>query len=551
MALQFRRGTNTDRLTITPAVGEPLYTTDTQLLYVGDGITAGGNLVSHVSSVNGLTGAVSLNSDLIPGGSHNLYFTNTLANDSVGQMIASGTLNGLTVSYNSTTHAITMSTVSNIQAGTTNSLAYYASNGTTLSPSSSIQWTEGGNNLNITNGNYSSISNYSGAQSLTFSTYANNALGNSLAFRKARGTNITPSALLSGDTVQYLNFQAYNGTSFENVAQLIVNTVGTVTSSIVPAEIKFYTNDAATGAAMPRLTLSGLNSPASSVTIGPSSTTDIGSGSLIIRQSNISSSTLAPLIISNYNSDTNGAAITMRKYRGTFLSYTPVLQNDVLAQISGKGYDGTSTSYAAQIQVIADGSVSTNIVPGAISFLTANNSGTLTQALKLDHSQTAYFGVNTANSIVSILGNGTTGTATLTTNVTTGTANVFAGVTGTINIGASGSTAVLSNVQTSGLTLRNVNFIAVSSTATYALSTTTSYNVLVVSATGLTVTITMPPSPVDQQLCSFTIASNTVSTLNMTAGPTVIPSFNGSTNVTSGTVYQYVYRASTSTWYRN
>jgi len=694
MALQFRRGTNTDRLTITPAVGEPLYTTDTQLLYVGDGITAGGNLVSHVSSVNGLTGAVSLNSDLIPGGSHNLYFTNTLANDSVGQMIASGTLNGLTVSYNSTTHAITMSTVSNIQAGTTNSLAYYASNGTTLSPSSSIQWTEGGNNLNITNGNYSSISNYSGAQSLTFSTYANNALGNSLAFRKARGTNITPSALLSGDTVQYLNFQAYNGTSFENVAQLIVNTVGTVTSSIVPAEIKFYTNDAATGAAMPRLTLSGLNSPASSVTIGPSSTTDIGSGSLIIRQSNISSSTLAPLIISNYNSDTNGAAITMRKYRGTFLSYTPVLQNDVLAQISGKGYDGTSTSYAAQIQVIADGSVSTNIVPGAISFLTANNSGTLTQALKLDHSQTAYFGVNTANSIVSILGNGTSGTATITSNVTTGTANLFAGVTGSVNIGGitwtganntaliinngglqfssassvaaagtnqgtatqlyadnnfitsgtggvvlpaattgrevsvtnntgasinvypqgthtieSGSAGVptvlpnlatislmaksgnnwwtiqpvynggtgvsitqsangtvtwnigqavsttsnvtFANVQTTGLTLRNVNFIAVASTATYALSTTTSYNVLVVSNTGLTVTVTMPPSPVDQQLCSFTIASNTVSTLNMTAGPTVIPPFNGSTNVTSGTVYQYVYRASTSTWYRN
>jgi len=124
----------------------------------------------------------------------------------------------------------------------------------------------------------------------------------------------------------------------------------------------------------------------------------------------------------------------------------------------------------------------------------------------------------------------------------------------TWNIGQAVSTTsnvTFANVQTTGLTLRNVNFIAVASTATYALSTTTSYNVLVVSNTGLTVTVTMPPSPVDQQLCSFTIASNTVSTLNMTAGPTVIPSFNGSTNVTSGTVYQYVYRASTSTWYRN
>lgn len=42
MALQFRRGTNAERTTITPAQGEPLYTTDTKALYIGDGSTAGG-----------------------------------------------------------------------------------------------------------------------------------------------------------------------------------------------------------------------------------------------------------------------------------------------------------------------------------------------------------------------------------------------------------------------------------------------------------------------------------------------------------------------------
>ena len=46
MTLQFRRGTDSDRLTITPAIGEPIYTTDTKQLYVGDGSTAGGTLVS-------------------------------------------------------------------------------------------------------------------------------------------------------------------------------------------------------------------------------------------------------------------------------------------------------------------------------------------------------------------------------------------------------------------------------------------------------------------------------------------------------------------------
>jgi len=39
-----------------------------------------------------------------------------------------------------------------------------------------------------------------------------------------------------------------------------------------------------------------------------------------------------------------------------------------------------------------------------------------------------------------VLGNTSSGTATVTTNVTTGTVNLFSGVTGTVNIGNTGST---------------------------------------------------------------------------------------------------------------
>ena len=46
MALRLRRGTNTERLQITPLQGELIYTIDTKLLYVGDGTTAGGILVT-------------------------------------------------------------------------------------------------------------------------------------------------------------------------------------------------------------------------------------------------------------------------------------------------------------------------------------------------------------------------------------------------------------------------------------------------------------------------------------------------------------------------
>lgn len=46
MALRLRRGTDAERQLITPVEGELIYTTDTKLLYVGDGSTAGGSLVT-------------------------------------------------------------------------------------------------------------------------------------------------------------------------------------------------------------------------------------------------------------------------------------------------------------------------------------------------------------------------------------------------------------------------------------------------------------------------------------------------------------------------
>ena len=46
MSLLLRRGLEADRLSFTPEEGELIYVTDTKLIYVGDGVTAGGNLLS-------------------------------------------------------------------------------------------------------------------------------------------------------------------------------------------------------------------------------------------------------------------------------------------------------------------------------------------------------------------------------------------------------------------------------------------------------------------------------------------------------------------------
>jgi hypothetical protein len=54
MALQIRRGLEASRTSITPAIGEMVYTTDTKKVYIGDGTTLGGNAVGGGTVTNPL-----------------------------------------------------------------------------------------------------------------------------------------------------------------------------------------------------------------------------------------------------------------------------------------------------------------------------------------------------------------------------------------------------------------------------------------------------------------------------------------------------------------
>ncbi len=57
MVLQIRRGTAADVASesFVPAAGEPLWLTDEENLYIGDGATQGGNLVGGANDLQDLT----------------------------------------------------------------------------------------------------------------------------------------------------------------------------------------------------------------------------------------------------------------------------------------------------------------------------------------------------------------------------------------------------------------------------------------------------------------------------------------------------------------
>lgn len=87
MALQIRRGTDAERLSITPEAGEPVFTLDTKEFFIGDGITQGGVLVSG-TLVNEGTPALGADLDL---NGNNIVGTGNI--NITGTVTASGNIN--------------------------------------------------------------------------------------------------------------------------------------------------------------------------------------------------------------------------------------------------------------------------------------------------------------------------------------------------------------------------------------------------------------------------------------------------------------------------
>lgn len=110
MALRIRRGTDAQRSGKVFEMGEIVYTTDSQQLWVGDGVTAGGapvvgtNVAGYGLSYDSVTNKLTvsgLTADDITGGVNNKYFSTELAVDAVGAALVAGNATnvGITFTY--------------------------------------------------------------------------------------------------------------------------------------------------------------------------------------------------------------------------------------------------------------------------------------------------------------------------------------------------------------------------------------------------------------------------------------------------------------------
>jgi plastocyanin len=274
MALRFRRGSESDRTnpSFVPEDGEPVWIVDTKRLYMGDGSTAGGVLITGSSGGGGgtpgiddnTTGVVLTLSDTIS------TFTNDVELDNTDLVMSGGNITGTTninILGNITSSGTVTSNLANIGsvnvtagivAGTVIQAPFF--NGDLIGSVFADDSTPVFDGLNarvvadvfnniVQTSELSVLSNNSG---ITVTSISAGLSGPKLTYKAARNSLESKQALQAGDTILDIVSLGFDGSDDEVPAALIklgVDKYTTVNSNAIPGRIVFltYKDDGTTG----------------------------------------------------------------------------------------------------------------------------------------------------------------------------------------------------------------------------------------------------------------------------------------------------------------
>jgi hypothetical protein len=198
----------------------------------------------------------------------------------------------------------------------------------------------------------------------------NTVIGDSnLRALRARGTTLSPTTVLSGDNLFNIVTSGYAGTAYNPAASISFQAEGTITSTAVPGKIVFTTADSA-GTLTTRMTVDSAGRVTSL-------------GGITLPNNSVNTDMI---IMSNYHSTgTNANNLAFRRGRGTFSAPTVIQSSDRIYDINWGGYDGSTHTTACAIQgLVSTAAVSSGVVPGQLSFVVANNAGSLSTRLSVD-----------------------------------------------------------------------------------------------------------------------------------------------------------------------
>ena len=286
MALKIRQGLEADRAGFVPETGELIYTTDDKLVYVGDGTTPGGNVIS--SGGGGITYDISAETST---GGVNLRLTGSDSSTDDVKFAEGSNITLTRTDANTITIAASSGGSGIVDAGTTGKIAFYAADGTTIDPSgtdfnydvntqivdvaildvdvitssSPIFRLINTDNDIITLGGIIGTTEYSGKFAATdigpwdgnfpvtssFRQVHNDANVNCLTFQRERGTLAAPLGIQQGDAIGALLWTAFTDANGDvaRLASMGVTAVDTFTpgSGIIPGTWFVQTSNALGG----------------------------------------------------------------------------------------------------------------------------------------------------------------------------------------------------------------------------------------------------------------------------------------------------------------
>ena len=270
MSLRIRRGTEAQRPGATFDLGEIVYTTDTNKLYVGDGVNAGGKNILATSAGTGLiwntttqrldfngsgTGILSVSADTTPtlGGNLNL---NTRSITGTGNITITGTVTatqflGTKVNIdtspalggNLNLSGFNISGNGNISLNS-GSLTAPLINATAITMNG--QAGISGQAFSITNPQVSFVNtNPSASGWVSFYSASTTAAVAGVNFAKSRGSLLSPAPVQTNDVLGQLGWLGWTGSAFTPSASIRVNAIGTISSGVLPSSLTISVNNSA------------------------------------------------------------------------------------------------------------------------------------------------------------------------------------------------------------------------------------------------------------------------------------------------------------------
>jgi hypothetical protein len=348
MPLQIRRGTNAERLLLGPSdglvVGEILYVTDTQRLYIGSGLPGDHQGVS-VTGYTSEDAVDAVGAALVAGNHANISFTYGAGQDTANRIDA-------TVDLSNYTGTITADAFKGSVYGDDTTLLIDGVLGRIVAP---VFADVTGNVTGNLNGNV--VGNLLG-------NVSGNLLGN-------------VAGNLLGDI---------KGSVFGDDSTVIVNGITNTLHGTLVGNITTEAGSSILNTASKAATLNSIALESTGLITGDSMTVTVPSVAFVTS----STTTTTPFVsFFSVNAGANAAPVSLTRSRGSLLSPTTLLNSDEVGSLIFSGFTSSGFAKAAGIVAIADNTVSAGVLPSRIEISVNNSSGSSAVALTVSSASIA------------------------------------------------------------------------------------------------------------------------------------------------------------------